>query len=428
MRDLSFSSGGIKLNFLSSYPESVKTLPFPEKITLPLKQDFSPQLSSRVKKKSKIAAGEVIATGPHGSLISPVSGEIVNIVKDFKSHLGTKCDALEIYVQDIDLSVDFPTQPGILHNIINCGIIANQDNKVLFLAKKIEMAQKNKVDTLIINGLEEIIANGKNYFFLQKQINVIKQGFEQVINLFKPNKIFLAIYSDYRQIDGFVDQLNSSLAPLGIKIVFLKKKYPQHKTPLLVKTILNEELEMDMPLEESLHTTILDLETIYHLGLLINNKVPYREKIITVIDGDISNSQLVKVPIGTSIHYILEKLNIDTKSISKIIINGTISGIPIYDINYPITKDIGSIFVLKQGQVNTYSDAVCIKCGLCVEVCPMGLMPLFIFGYSKTKQFDFTKKFYIEKCIECGCCAYVCPVNIPLVQWIKYGKENLNIK
>ncbi|WP_461834498.1 4Fe-4S dicluster domain-containing protein [Desulfothermus sp.] len=427
MRDLSFSSGGISVNLLSSYPEKVKNLPFPEKITLPLKQDMSPQLSSIVKKKAKIAAGDIIATGPDGSLISPVSGEIVNVIKDFKSHLGGKCAAIEILVNDIEFSVDFPTDTGFLHNVIKGGIVDIQD-RVLFLAKKIEMAQKNKVDTLIVNGLEEIIANGKSYFFLQKQINVIKQGFEQVINFFKPNKIFLAIYSDYRHIDGFVDQLNSSLAPLGIKIVFLKKKYPQHKIPLLVKTILNEELEMDKPIEESLHTTILDLETIYHLGLLINNKVPYREKIVTVIDGDISNSQLVKVPIGTPIHYILEKLNIDTKSISKVIINGTISGIPIYDINYPITKDIGSIFVLKKGQVNTYSDAVCIKCGLCVEVCPMGLMPLFIFGYSKTKQFDFTKKFYIEKCIECGCCAYVCPVNIPLVQWIKYGKANLNIK
>ncbi len=120
------------------------------------------------------------------------------------------------------------------------------------------------------------------------------------------------------------------------------------------------------------------------------------KKIVTVIDGEISNTQLVQVPIGTPIYYILEKLNINLDSISQVVINGTISGSSIFDINYPITKDIGSIFVLKKGQTPTYSDSVCIKCGLCVEACPMGLMPLFIFGYSKTKQFDFTKKFLLK--------------------------------
>ncbi len=88
----------------------------------------------------------------------------------------------------------------------------------------------------------------------------------------------MAIYNDYKNIEGFEDQLESQLGSLGIKVIFLKNKYPQHKTPLLVNTILNKYVDIGASVEESLKVSILDLETIYHLGSLIEKSVPYREK------------------------------------------------------------------------------------------------------------------------------------------------------
>ncbi len=422
MKDLSFSSGGISLNFLTGYPERARTLPFPESIIIPLKHDHLNTLIPKVKKNLNVNPGDVLASSSKGNILSPVKGKVVEVLKDFKSHLGTKCQAVEIEVQDNLKDIKYNFEGGILEGIIKSGIIDGQE-RVVSLASKIEIAQKNKVDTLIINGLEEIIPHGKTYYFLQKRLDIVKDGIHVLLKILNLKRIFLALYSDYKKIEGFCDKLNKNLGPLGIEIVFLKNKYPQHRTPLLVKSILNKHMELDKKVEESLRLSVINLDTIYQLGLLKNGYIPYREKVITVVKGDLENTELIETTLGTPISEVIKHLDIDINSIKKIVINGTISGKSIFNMDYPITKDMEILFLVKD--INQYSDSVCIKCGLCVEVCPMDLLPLFISGYSQSKKFELTKKYYIDQCIECGCCAYVCPVHIPLVQWIQYGKSNI---
>ena len=419
MKDLSFSSGGIALKLSVTYPEKIKIIPLPEKILLPLKQDELSPLTPLVKKKSEIKAGDTLAKGPYSNILSPVDGKVSQIKKDFQNYLGEEVGAIEIEVDQQSTYSKKTEDTRLLSKIISGGIIDIQ-KRVLPLVKKIEIAQKYKVKTLIINGLEEILTNGKNYYFLQKKKEIIKQGIKVLAKLLNPKKIIIALYKDFRIIE-LDDIIDSSVG----EIVYLKNKYPQHKTPILIRTILKQDYPLDQSIEKLLKITILDLETVYEVGKLFNGEVPYREKLVTIVKGDLTQTEIVETTIGTPISYILEQLNIDLESISKIVINGTISGTPLSSLDYPITKEIGLIFFQQKGQECKFSDAVCIKCGECVEVCPMNLMPLFISGYSQSKQFDFLKKFNIFSCIECGCCAYVCPVNIPLVQWIKYGKANL---
>lgn len=423
MRDLTFSSGGLKFDYLVTYPERTKIIPT-KKIVLPIKQDVSKELSLKIPKGAEVEAGEIIAEGPNGSLISPIDGKITQTIENFRTHWGDTCTAIEI--ESLEKSIfprEYTKDNGLLTRLIEAGIIDLQEiPRSLF--SKLEFAQKNKVDTLIINGLEEIIAHGKNYYYLAKRISTIEQGIKSIKKLLGVKKVILALYNDYKSITNLFylkDVLN-------IDIVFLKKKYPQHHSNILVRTLLKKDIPSGRAIEEVTKATVLNLETIFQLGIISSGFLPYREKIVTVVKGDIRTTELVETVVGTSIKDVLEAIDVKMEKISKIVVNGCISGHALTNFDYPITKDMSSIYLTYEGDENTFRDSVCIKCGLCVEACPMNLMPLFLYGYAQSNVLDFLKKFDIHSCIECGCCAYVCPVNIPIPQWIKYGKANLKNK
>ena len=86
-------------------------------------------------------------------------------------------------------------------------------------------------------------------------------------------------------------------------------------------------------------------------------------------------------------------------------------------------KGTSGILVLRAGRRE--KETPCIKCGRCVEVCPMGLMPTRIADYAEKDNFEQCDEYGVKDCIECGACAYICDTKRPLVHWVKYAKLNL---
>jgi electron transport complex protein RnfC len=85
----------------------------------------------------------------------------------------------------------------------------------------------------------------------------------------------------------------------------------------------------------------------------------------------------------------------------------------------PLIKGTSCILLTR---FRTEEERDCIRCGRCVDACPMGLMPTLLASYSKKRMFDKCREANAMSCDECGCCAYVCPSKIPLVQYIRQAK------
>ena len=88
----------------------------------------------------------------------------------------------------------------------------------------------------------------------------------------------------------------------------------------------------------------------------------------------------------------------------------------------PVTKGTSGITVLTRADVARSEETACVRCGRCVDVCPMHLVPTKIALASRKKDISLAQKYNIMACFECGCCAYICPAGIPLVQLIRTGK------
>ena len=100
-------------------------------------------------------------------------------------------------------------------------------------------------------------------------------------------------------------------------------------------------------------------------------------------------------------------------------------GIAQSDLQVPVLKATSGIICEKDTRVSQFDSSPCIRCGSCVDACPMNLLPTRLARLSEMKMVDEAADLGIENCIECGSCAFVCPSHIPLVQWIRVGKYRL---
>jgi electron transport complex protein RnfC len=96
-------------------------------------------------------------------------------------------------------------------------------------------------------------------------------------------------------------------------------------------------------------------------------------------------------------------------------------------LDVPVVKGTNAVLCLSEemGDEATELKELCIHCGFCVQVCPMQLLPLYLYQAGQNDDRETMEAFFIRDCIECGCCAYICPGKIPLVHWIRKGKQRL---
>jgi electron transport complex protein RnfC len=103
-------------------------------------------------------------------------------------------------------------------------------------------------------------------------------------------------------------------------------------------------------------------------------------------------------------------------------------GIAQYTLDVPVIKGTSGILALSKKEAEIKEELPCIRCGRCVEACPMGLLPTTIALFAEKEKFDDAQRYGANSCIECGCCAYVCPAKRDLVHYIRLAKAVLSAR
>ncbi|HOU93456.1 MAG TPA: 4Fe-4S dicluster domain-containing protein, partial [Polyangiaceae bacterium] len=104
---------------------------------------------------------------------------------------------------------------------------------------------------------------------------------------------------------------------------------------------------------------------------------------------------------------------------------GPMMGFAVADLSVPVTKGTSGITVLTRRDLAQAEPTACIRCGRCVDVCPLGLVPTKLALAARKSAWDVARRYHLTACMECGCCAYTCPASLPLVQLIRMGKARL---
>jgi len=418
MKTVSFS-GGLKLPVPKDPPPlTVETIPAPETLILPLDQHDGPACLPKVQKGDSVQCGDIIAHSAQAVINAPVSGHIEDTKHTCVLPDGASTPAIRITNDGQDSQASLP-DPALktVGKLFQAGIndVSPQARPLLH---KLALAQEKNIHTLIVNGLDEAFVYGGQSTLITVAPQSVLAGIRVLQDLFRAKHALLAVYDHAEQA---VNALTEQDAEKTLRIIPCQAKHPQHKDQLLVSALMNREYTPEL-IPEDLGVSIVSAECAHAVGTCLNQDQTFTHKILTIHGPGQIFPRVASVRLGTSLSQVVSSLGWDKADLGKAILGGPLTGRALPSLDLPVTKKTHMLCLQSKEAVYRPSDTACFKCGYCVQVCPMRLMPFLISGFSESKNLDLAQKHDIQSCIECGCCAYVCPARIPLVQWIQLGK------
>lgn len=204
-----------------------------------------------------------------------------------------------------------------------------------------------------------------------------------------------------------------------IDIVTLPSSYPQGAEKVIIYNTTNRIVE-EGKLPSDVGVIVLNVSTAAFIYRYIQTGMPFITRRITVDGNAVAEPKNVFVPIGTPLIDVLIFCRTDIDSIKKLISGGPMMGMSIPDVNMPVTKTTNALLAFNHYDERKTSQ--CIRCGRCVNVCPLGLMPAEIDRAYKIKDMDDLKALKVMLCMNCGSCTYVCPANRKLAETNQLAK------
>jgi electron transport complex protein RnfC len=206
----------------------------------------------------------------------------------------------------------------------------------------------------------------------------------------------------------------------------VKVKYPQGAEKMLIKALLGREVPSGgLPVD--VHVVVQNVATTAEIGRLLPHGRGIMERVITITGPGISKKGNYLIPIGTPLRYALEQVGM-TDDATVVFLGGPMMGQAVSSLDIPITKGTSGIVVFTQKEQSAIEQKIypCIRCGHCVDSCPMFLNPSRMGTLARKQEYELmAEKHHLYDCFECGSCAYVCPSHIPLVQYFRMAKAML---
>lgn len=427
-----FPKGGIHPpeNKLTS-AKSIKKMPVPKMVYVPISQHIGIPAEIIVNVKDKVEIGQVIAKS--GGFVSsnvhaPVAGVVTKLdmiidTSGYKKQcIVIRTDAKnESNFEEIDypLKKDITMEPkDILQRINDYGIVG-LGGATFPSHVKLSVKEGTVLDHVIINGVEcEPYLTADHRLMLEKAEEILV-GIKILMRALHIDKAIIGIENNKKDAIDIFKKLTAN--EQGINVAALQVKYPQGGEKQLVRAILNREVPKNgLPLDVGV--IVHNVGTIFAIYQAIQHNKPLIERVITITGKKLENAANYWVKIGTPIKDLVAEVGGLPEGTRKIVNGGPMMGKAIKNLDVPVTKGTSGILVISEDEASRGEPKNCIRCGECVEVCPMGLEPHLLMNLSEKGMYENAGSEDILTCIECGSCSYVCPSHRPLLDYIRFGK------
>ena len=428
-----FPKGGIhpEENKITS-SKAIKRMPVPKVVYVPIAQHIGIPSEIIVNVKDKVEIGQVIAKS--GGFVSsnihtPVAGTVTKLDMIVDTS-GYKKQCIVIRTDQKNETnfeePDFPlkkeitmNQKDILQHITDSGIVG-LGGATFPSHVKLDLKNDNKVDCLIINGVEcEPYLTADHRLMLEKADEIIV-GIQILMHALHINEAVIGIENNKKDAVKALKQAAQS--DKRIKVAALQVKYPQGSEKQLIKAILKREVPKGgLPMDVGV--IVHNVGTIFAIYQAVQYDRPLIERVVTVTGKKIENASNFWVKIGTPIKDLVEEVGGMPEGTRKIVNGGPMMGKAIKNTDVPVTKGTSGILLISEDEASRQESKNCIRCGQCVFVCPMGLEPHLLMNLSEKGLFERLASEDAMTCIECGSCSYVCPSHRPLLDYIRFGKS-----
>lgn len=403
----------------------------PKVVYIPLLQHIGTPLEPLVKVGDEVKIGQKIADIKAMMAVpvhASVSGKVKAIevmafpLSGFVKTIVIENDEKEEWIQlESRKNYNNLSKEQLLEIIREAGVVG-QGGAAFPTHVKLNPPKDKKIDVLLLNGAEcEPYLNADNRVMIEHSKEV-EEGVRIAMKILGVEKAFIAIENN--KTDAIEKMKKAIESDANIEVAVMKTKYPQGGEKQLIKAVLGRVVP-SKKLPADVGVIVMNISTAKAIYDAVIKGKPLIERVLTVGGKGVKESKNILARIGTPFKDILENVNYDENVTDKLIMGGPMMGMAQYTPDVSVIKGTSGILALTKEEMQPYEPRNCIKCGRCVEVCPMGLLPLMYPNIAEDSQWHEMEKFNLMDCIECGACSYICPANRPLTEAIKIGKAKL---
>lgn len=407
----------------------------PKLVVIPMQQHIGAPCEPTVKAGDEVKVGQKIGEAK-GFVSVPVHASVSGKVVAVEPRLYTGGTVVTCVVIESDMqntlcpdiapkgTVEALTADEIKNVIKEAGIVG-MGGAAFPTHVKLAPPPDKKVDTVILNGAEcEPYLTADHRLMLESPEDVV-DGLKALMKALSVKKGFIGIESN--KPDAIEAIYNAAKGIEGIEVVALKTKYPQGAEKQLIYACTGREVPSGgLPADAGV--VVNNVGTAAAVAKAIKTGMPLVERIVTITGAGVKTPKNLMVKIGTSFKEVVEQCGGLNGQAGKIVAGGPMMGITQFSLDVPVIKGTSGILILSENEARLPKPSNCIRCGKCVDVCPINLMPINISANALLDRFEQAEALHAMDCIECGSCSFVCPAKRPLVDSIRVAKREILAK
>ncbi|MGI6658496.1 MAG: electron transport complex subunit RsxC [Dethiobacteraceae bacterium] len=407
-------------------PPAVAVIPLSQHIGAPCKPLVA--VGDEVKMGQKIGDSDASISAPvHAS----VSGKVIKIgtCKSNQGHLVNAVfienDFQDTWHESVKPNPDWEQLPAeAIPKIVREAGVVGMGGAAFPCHYK--LVPPDKIEFVVVNGAEcEPYLTCDHRLMLERPEDLIV-GVKLVMKAVNARKGLIGIEDN--KPDAIEAVRKAAANDPDIEVHALPTKYPQGSGKQLVSVLTGRETPSGCQ-STTVGCLVQNVGTCVAVADAVRFGLPSIERIVTITGAGVKEPKNMLVRVGTPLTQVIEECGGFTADLRKLIMGGPMMGPTMSGPeDIPIVKGTCGILCLTEQEVQLDEIGPCIKCGKCVEVCPMGLMPLFLASAVEQRLYDIAETYHAVDCIDCGCCTYICPAKRPLNQWIGMAKNEIKAK
>ena len=432
-----FTIGGVHPHDNKQYSahQPIQEVSLPKQAIIPLVQHIGAPAQAVVEVGKKVKVGELLAKAGgfvSANICSPVSGTVTKIDSTTDAW-GAPMQAIFIDVEGDEWLPEIDRSPNLVHQctlspeaivekIAAAGIVG-LGGACFPTHVKLMPPPGKKAEVLIVNGVE-----CEPYLTCDHQL-MLEHGEEIIIGI----KILMKALKIERAIIGIENNKKDAIkhmqalanTSLGIEVMPLQLKYPQGGEKQLIDACIGRQVPSGaLPIEVG--AVVDNVATIYAVYEAVQKNKPLISRVMTVTGKHVSKPGNYMVRFGTPIEEVIALAGGIPVNTGKIIGGGPMMGRAMdHTEGMPAKKRLSGLLFLSEEESIRPEEENCIRCGKCVDACPMGLEPYLLSRMSELEMWDDIEKHSIMDCIDCGCCVFTCPAHRRLLDHIRPGKAKV---
>ena len=416
----------------------IEILPAPPQVMVPVLQHTGAPCEPVVKAKDTVAWGQKIAEA-RGAISAPAHSPVNGVVQ--KETVSTLPNGRHVKVIPIQTGPDQPSREELWKDLFGgewprdgidaldpqriaaavreAGIVG-QGGAAFPTAVKLARNEKKPVDTVLVNGCECEPYLTSDYRLMIEAPLPMVTGALIAARAAGARQVFFAIEDNKPEA---VKALRDA-ADGAVKVVAVDTRYPMGGEKQTVRAVLGRTIPTGgLPLDVGV--VVINVATAAAIARAVLRGKSLTHRVVSVTGAGIATPKNLLVPVGASYDDLIRRCGGLTPAAVRAVAGGPMMGFALGEFNVPVTKGTSGVVVLTAEDVERAAETSCVRCGRCVDVCPLNLVPSRMALASRHKDWSLARRYHMLACMECGCCAYVCPAAIPLVQLIRMGKAQM---